>query len=192
MYKDSGGTFRLRTAGLPKMSANPTFSAAGAVTHIYKFVYKYTYTVGDLTYIDRSTPRQVTNTTSATPPNNTITFPTALANDSETNWDTANIKIEVYRNIVGGTTFYYVGEVTNGTATYLDNTTDANVQLNALLYTEDGSFDNDIPPLCSCLHVVDNVCLYGGIKDGTEIALSTLRQSKPGDFDSVPEDFEEI
>lgn len=194
VYKDSAGVFKLRTAGLPKLPANPTFSAAGAVTHLYKFVYKYTYTVGDLTFIDRGTPRLVTDTTSVTPPNNTITFtaPNTLANTTETNWDTANIKIEVYRNIVGGTIFYYIGEVTNGTATYVDTTTDANAQLSTLLYTEDGSFDNDLPPLCTCLHVVDNVCLYGGIKDGSEISLSSLRQSKQGDIDSVPLDFEEI
>lgn len=191
IYKDSGGTFRLRTAGLPKVAADPGIAGAGAATHLYKFVYKYTYTVGDLTYIDRSTPRLVSFATSAAAPNNTITF-TTLANNSETNWDTANIKMEVYRNVIGGVVFYYVGEVTNGTATYNDITTDTNLQLNALLYTEDGSFDNDVPPLCTCLHVVDNVCLYGNIKTGSEVSLSSIRQSKQGDIDSVPLDFETI
>lgn len=193
LYKDSGGTFRIRTAGMPALASSPTLTpTAGALTYTYRFLYKYTYTVGNRTFVDRGSTTEVQTTTSATigggSPNAISTIP-VLANGATDNYDTTVVKVEIYRTIAGGTDFYYVSEVTNGTTTYNDTTTDATLLTNEPLYTAGGVVENDPPPLCKLLHVTEDVGFYADIKEGSEVFKNRLRQSLAGDIDSSPEDF---
>lgn len=197
IYKDSGGVFRLRTAGLPDLASSPTAtpSSAGAVSvsYLYRFLYKYTYTVGSVTFIDRGPATEVTAVDGAgdeiaggTPC--AIASIPALANGSTDNYDTASsdLKVEIYRTTNFGANFFYVGQVNNGTTVYSDTTTDATLVNNEPLYTEAGVPDNDPPPLCKVLHVVDDRALYGHAKVGSEVFKTRVYQSVPGDIDSVP------
>jgi hypothetical protein len=141
IYKDSGGTLRVRTSGLPTIAAPTITPTAGANTYIYAFHYYYTYTVGSQTFEDVGPTVQVSVTNAVAPDVTLIAISSipVLANGSTDNWDTAAIKVQIFRTINAGTTFYYVGEVTNGTTSYNDTASDATIQNAVLMYTEDGT-----------------------------------------------------
>lgn len=192
IWKD-GSTLKLAQAGLPALASAPTVTAgaAGAMNFIYAFVHKYSYTVGTELFIDRGPVTLVPLANSADPSVtlNPITVIPVLANGGTGNYDTSVIKIEIYRTLDGGDTFYRLGEVTNGTTTFNDNFSDASIQGNELLYTTGGVVENDPPPFAKYVHVVNNTGYWGNIKEGTENLITEIRQSIPGDPDSVPADF---
>ena len=192
IYRDGGGDLQVRNAGLPLISTgysitNP--SGTGS-TYLYAFCLKYTYTVGELTFIDRGPvytyPTAVTGgalgaNTAA------ITLPTTYATPE--NWDTANWELEIYRTADGGAEFFLVTTVSFGTASYNDNNTDATVTLNEPLYTTGDVASNDTPPLAKYVHCVNDYGYYAHIKSGTEVDPTLVLQSKAGDPDSVPGQF---
>lgn len=199
VYSDSGGTWRLRTAGMPALASSPvpTGGTPGTTkSYLYRFLYYYTYTVGTITYIDRGPTTEVTatNTTAiAVGAANTISWASipALANSTTHNYDTAsaNLKVEIYRTTNGGSNFFYVSAVNNGTTTYADTLTDALLQDNEPLYTEGGAPDRDPPPLCKLVHVVGDRGFYAHTKEGTEVHTNRVYQSIPSDIDAVPATF---
>lgn len=193
IYKDSGGTYRVRSSGLPVLASNPTVTAgaAGAMNFVYAFHYHYTYTAGPQTFEDFGATTLVSLANAADPSINpvAITNIPVIANGATDNWDTTTIKVYIYRTVDGGTTFYKVGEVTNGTTTFNDNASDSNIQTNLVLYTDDGTLDFDPTPVSKFVHVVNSTGYYGSIKDGSDEFPFRLRQSVPGDPDSCPEDF---
>lgn len=197
IYKDSGGTWRLRTAGLPDLATSPTATPTStdviSLSYLYRFIHKYTYTVGSVTFIDRGPATEVaavdaSGSEIAGGAACSIASIPVLANGSTDNYDTAssNLKIEIYRTTNFGSNFFYVGEVSNGTTTYSDTTTDAALVDAEPLYTEAGIPDNDPPPLCKVLHIVDDRALFGHCKVGSEVFKTRVYQSVPGDIDSVP------
>lgn len=191
IYKDIGGIVRTRTAGLPQLGASPSVVSSGPVgtnSYIYAFAYYYSYTVGTLVFEDYGTTLQVQLADVDEPSVNAvnITAIPVLANGSNYNYDTSNIKVKIYRTISGGTVFYEIGEVTNGTLIFNDNQSDASIQDNVVLYTEGGVLDNDPPPLAKYIHVSKGICWYAHIKEGTEIATNRIRQSIQDDPDSCP------
>lgn len=195
LYNDGSNVLKLRTAGLPALASSPTVTATAATgkNYLYRFVHKYTYAVGTVTFIDRGPVTEVSVTNSDSPnvnQNNIAVIPT-LANGATYNWDTTVIKIEIYRTVNNGSTFYRIGEVTNGTAVFTDNISDATIQANnVLLYTEGGVVENDLPPLSKLVHVTGDIAYYAHIKDSTgQIFSNRLVQAIPGDPDSVPGDF---
>lgn len=193
IYKDGSGDWQLRTAGLPPLASNPTVTAGGAGTeaYVYAFCHAYTYTVGTITYLDRGPVRVVELTSAAAPNASTVSvaaIPT-LSNGVIHNYATSSVKIEVYRTTSGGSTYYKVGQVTNGTATFSDSMSDATLQNQETLYTEGGVVENDPPPLCKFVHVVGDIAYYAHVKEGSEILSYRLMQSIAGDIDSVPVDF---
>lgn len=192
VWKD-GSTLRLAQAGLTALASSPTVTAgaAGARSYVYAFVHKYSYTVGTEVFIDRGpvTLVQLANSGNPSVNPNPITVIPVLANGGTGNYDTSNIKIEIYRTIDAGDTFYRLGEVTNGTTTFNDNFADTAIQLNELLYTTGGVVENDPPPLAKFVHIVNNTGYWGHIKEGSETLITEIRQSIPGDPDSVPADF---
>lgn len=194
IYKDSGGVIRVRDAGLPFFANAPTVTAgaAGAMNFIYAFHYEYTYTVGSQTFIDAGPISFVELNNSADPSisPNAITNIPVLSNGATHNWDTATIKIPIYRTIDGGTELFKIGEVTNGTTVFNDNFADTAIENNELIYNSDGSQDNDPPPLSKFIHIVNNIGYYGYLKEGSSEFPFRIRQSIPGDPDSVPADFE--
>lgn len=196
VYKDSTNAYRLRSMGLPSLASSPTVTAgaAGLNEYIYSFHYEYTYTVNDRTFQDYGTVTQVALSLSGDPginPNSITGIP-VLANGAEYNWDTTTIRIFIYRTIAGGQDSYLLGNVTNGTTIFNDNFSDSAIIDNDRLYIDDGTLDFDEPPLSKFIHVVNNTGYYAHIKVGSDIFKNTIRQSIPGDPDSVPEAFDII
>ena len=192
VYRDSAGNYQLRTAGLPALASSPTCTgAAGTNAYTYAFLHKYTYTVGDETFIDRGPLTLVQKTSIAAPNVSTvaITLIPTLANGVTKSYDTTNIKIEIYRTINGGVEFYKLDEVTNGTATFNDTFSDATIQNNELIYTTGGVPDNDPPPLSKFCHTVNGFTYYAYLKEGSEIFPNDIVQSQALDPDSVPGSF---
>lgn len=197
IYHDASNVPTVRNAGLPDLATSPTVTAggAGANSYIYAFIHYYTYTIGTVVFEDFGPTTQVSLGSALAPNVSTvaITAIPVLANGSTENRDTASIKIQVYRTINGGTQFFKVGEVTNGTTTFNDTVSDSTLQNNAQLYINGGVLDNDPPPQCKFIHVVNGKAYYANIKDGTELLTNQVRESKFSDPDSVPVDnFDEI
>lgn len=58
----------------------------------------------------------------------------------------ATLTVQIYRTINGGSVLFYDGMVPNGTATYVDSVSDANLQLQQPIYTSGGALGYDQPP----------------------------------------------
>lgn len=193
VYKDDGGVYRVRSSGLPGLASSPSVvaGAVGTRSYVYAFHYEYTYMVGDQEFQDVGPVTLFQLTLSGDPsafPNSVSAIP-VLSNTGGFNYDTASVKVFIYRTIDSGQSLYKIGEVTNGTTTFNDNVSDDNAQLGLPLYTDDGTVEFDPPPLCKYLHVVNNTGYYVNIKDGSQIFPYRVRQSIPGDPDSAPVDF---
>jgi hypothetical protein len=190
IFRDGSSVLQVRTAGLPKLASSPAISvAAGANVYRWRFLHKVQYTVGTVTFLDRGATTEVVKTSVAAIGSASITAIPVLANGATDNYDTTNLKVEIYRTVANGSVFYRVAEVANGTTTYTDTTADATLQLNERLYTEGGVVENDAPPLAKLVHVCEDVGLYACIKEGSETRLNRVMQSIPGDIDSVPATF---
>ena len=163
IFKD-GSDYRLRTIGLPKIDATGiTFTAGGASSRLYTFVHAYTYTIDGVEFVMRGPPSTPRPYAGAIP--NSIGSIPVLANGSDGNYDTANIKIEIYRTADADDVFYKVGEVTNGTTTFNDATVDASLDGGLLLYTETDDLDYDQPPECKYVVQSNGSIYYLNIKD---------------------------
>lgn len=201
IYRDSS-TLRLRTAGLPVVAGSGFTATGGAgANYIYALVYKYTYPVGTTTYIDRGRPfsKSFTNIGTATAsasPGITVGSIPVLANGTGEHYDTTAIKVEVYRTTNGGSILYYVGEVTNGTTSYSDTTSDNTlVAAGVTIYTTGGVLANDRPPKTKYVHSTSDFTYWAhGYEVSTtsadgELLPQRIWQSKRGDPDSVPASF---
>lgn len=192
IFKDVDGDFQLRTAGLPLLESNPTISPQSndGASYIYRFLRFYEYTVGDLTFQDLSSTTQVeiinAADMSAIGHYNAISNISVLSGE---NYDSANVKVYVYRTINTGDVFFYVGQVDNGTTTFVDNVTDANLIDRELLYTEGGVYDNDEPPLSKYVVVANDIAWYLNVKELGSTYTYRIRQSIQGDVDSCPTSF---
>lgn len=187
IYKDGSSVLQVRTAGLPKLSADPIIAGtAGSENFLYAFVLKYPYSVGALGFEDYGPVRIVEALLLTAPDVNQhdISVIPVLTNGAGENYDTANIKIEIYRTIDGGDTFFLVGEVTNGTTVFTDTMSDATLLNQALLYTTGGILDKEQPPECKYVHVTNNFAYYAYIKeDGVEFS-NIIQQSFENDPDA--------
>jgi hypothetical protein len=194
IYKDDTGAYKVRTNGLPSLASSPTVTAGAAGTndYVYAFNYEYTYMVGNQTFIDEGPTTLVSLENAAAPDSNTvaITGLPVISNGATDNWDTTVIKLIISRTISGGDIFYKAGEVTNGTTTFNDNTSDTNLQLNDPLYTNDGTLDFDPVPLHKYAHIINNTAYYASTKEGSEEFPYKIRQSIPGNPSACPGDFE--
>lgn len=189
---NASGTPEILEAGLPAISSSGISLSAGAGSNnwLYKFVYEQSYTIsGNVIFLDvgaTSSPKSVTGGL-----NVSISSIPVLSNGSTSNFRTATIKVGIYRTTHNGTIYYKVGEVTNGTTTFVDSVADATLINNTLLYTTGGVVDNDRPPKCKALHIAkDNIAYYANIEDSTgQVLVNRCQQSIPGDIDSAPESF---
>ena len=190
IYRDNGGVLQVRNAGLPALASSPSvvIGSAGSLAYIYAFAYYYEYTTGEKTFIDIGPTTQVQITSSSDPGSsaNTINSIPILVNGADNNWDTANIKVKIYRTVGDGDVLYEIGEVNNGITTFNDNNADADIQTNLTIYTTGGVLDNDEPPRCKYVHVTNSLGIYANIKDGTEILKNRVLLSVYNDVDSVP------
>lgn len=192
IYKDGANNLQVRNCGLPALASAPSITpTAGANTYLYAFVHYYEYAVGTRTFQDFG-PRTIVEVLSSADPGSgaaSVSSIPVLANGSTENYDTSNIKIKIYRTVTGGTDFYYVGEVTNGTTTYSDTLSDALLQDNVLLYTTDGTLDQEPAPLAKYMHVTNNFGYYAYIKSSTEEQSNRVIQSFAYNPDSVNSSF---
>lgn len=195
IYKDGTGVWQVRTAGLPKEGGFTVTLTAGAnsVSYIYALIYVYEYQVGTITYRDFGPPTYLQVTSSSAEEVSAVNTAsiqgvTALANGTTECYDTANVKIRVYRTTDGGSVLRFAKEVPNTSGTVIDDIPDAS--LGDSLYTDGGIAPNDPPPLCHYMTVTSNdIGWYGNIKEGSEELPYRLRQAIQNDLDSCPEDF---
>jgi len=96
------------------------------------------------------------------------------------------VQIEIYRTTVNGTEAYLVATLDNEAGTYSDNISDDALIFNLPFYGNGGVLENDPPGYASFSHTVEGTLTtyWGGYRDESTI----VRQSKQGDFDSVPLD----
>lgn len=193
MFKDNAGVMQVRSSGLPELASSPvvTAGAAGVQNFLYSFHYFYQYMVGNQTFEDAGPVKTVELNNSAAPnisPNAISAIP-VIANGATENFDTANIKVKIYRTTNGGIDQWYLGQVTNGTTTFNDNIADTTISDGELIYLNDGTLDNDPPPVAKFIHIVNNIAYYGFLKEGSEEFPFDYRASAPFDPDSCPLDF---
>jgi hypothetical protein len=189
-YIDSGGVLRLRTAGLPAPASTWTASgSAGANSYVYAIGYKYTYTAGNRTFIDRG-PLSRKSFLIGSPTSINVTSIPVLSNGASDNYDTATLVVEIYRTTSGGKILYKLAEITNGTTSFPDVTSDANLINNETHYSTSGQPDFDPPPVAKFVHVTERgIGLYGYIQDGSDEMKNRGVQSIPGAPDKVPGSF---
>lgn len=195
LFKDNSGNYQVRSSGLPALASDPiiTAGAVGTNSYVYSFYYSVDYQVFDLSYttVGPVTQVQLENSDAPDSTANTISNIPILVNNSDQNYDTANITIQIFRTVAGGTFSQKVGEVTNGTTIFTDNVSDQTLSDTGIpLYINDGSVDHDPPPLHKFNHVVNNTAYYAFLKVGSDISPYKIRQSVPGVPDSGPIDFE--
>ena len=173
IYRDQSNVIQLRNAGLPALATDPTITigTAGILGYIYAFAYCYEYTSGQKNFLDIGATTQILANNSSDPgsSSNTINGIPVISNGAEDNFDTANITVKIYRTVGDGDVLYEIGEVTNGTTSFVDNNADADIQQNVTIYTTGGVLDNDEPPRCKYVHVANSLGIYGNIKVGNEI-----------------------
>lgn len=190
----NGTTWVARTLGLPEIDPDVitlTTGAAGGNSYIYAFIRSDTYTIGTVTFREVSAS-SVKNVSSASEPSASpmaIAGIPVLANGTSDNYNTTSSKIEIYRTTNNGTTFFKVGEVTNGTTTFSDTMSDATLQTKAALYTEGGVVDFEQVPKSNYVVVTGDTAFYLGVQDGTEFHGNRVRQSIPGALYASPSDF---
>lgn len=194
LFKDENGNIRAINAGLPIVISDPTLteSAAGDKLYNYAFVYSLEYRVGNTLFIDKGEPRYLTIEDIGTIGGGTtvnITDYIELTNGATRNYDTVNLKKEIYRTIESGTTYYKVGEIDNNVTSFVDNFDDITIQSNEVLYTQGGIKPNELPPPCKYIASNNNIVYYANIVESAEVKPYRLRFSKESDPDSVPETF---
>lgn len=186
---NNSGVPEVMEAGLPQInSAGISFASAGSGNNwLYKFVYRQDYTCkGSVQFSDYG-PTSLSRELSGKNIPVTITNIPVLSNGATSNFRTNDIKVEIYRTANNGAVFYKVGEVTNGTTSFVDNVNDTTLQTNEILYTTGGVVDNDRPLRCKIVHVMGDVAFYANIKDDSNQELNfRIYHSIPGDIDSVP------
>lgn len=193
IFKDSGGTWRVRNLGLPAITTSgvtltPT---AGANTYIYTFILSDSYTIGTVTYREVSETATKTISAAAAPNVSTIAITNipVLANGGTGNYNTAGIKVEIYRTIAAGSVFYKVGEVTNGTTSYNDTMSDATLITQTQLYTEGDVVDYEQVDPAKYVIVANDTAFYLHVQEDSTTYPNRIRQSIQGALYASPRDF---
>lgn len=193
IFRNDVGVLQVRNAGLPSLPVGTSVGvpAGAGSSYLYAFCFKYQYKVDDVTFIDRGPvtyyPDIIQGGTITSGNGVLISLPTALS--TVENWDEASIEIEIYRTLNGETDYFLVDTVTLGTPNYTDETEDATLADSLALYTTGGIASNDTPPKCKFVHVVNDTGYYANLQVGASDESYLIRQSIPGDPDSVPESF---
>jgi hypothetical protein len=200
---NESGVAEIMEAGLPELSKTgitATPATVGAtVTYLYKLVYRQDYKVyGPVQFTDIGTPCLSIEVEAGAAIDGTAGKKIALANipsitnGTTSNFRTADIKIDIYRTVNNGTTFYKCGTINNGVTTFDDLMTDATLDLQELLYTTGGVVENDRPPKCKIVHVKNDTAYYANIETNgatPERLNFRMQQSIVGDIDSCPASF---
>lgn len=110
-----------------------------------------------------------------------------LVNTHDTNYATTEVKVQVYRTIDNGNTYYLASEVDNGTTGFTDYLSDSisgpgadSLDTRETLYTTGGVVENTPAPECRFLHVLDDIAYYGYVVDTGQVFKGRIVQSIPG------------
>lgn len=179
-------TYKVLTPGMPKLASSPSVTNTGTTnSYLYAFFYKYTFTdYTSVTFAYFGNPVQISIQTVSTPDavNIPVTGIPVLANTAVTNYDTANVTVEIYRTANGGADFFFLASINNGTTTYTDSTADLTLQSRAPIYNAQNAPGWDVPP-SGALYVTQT-------NDNFWYATSgTLYQSIAGNPGAVPASF---
>lgn len=167
---------------------NVSAGAAGSNSYIYAFHYVYEYMIGSVSFRE-SGPVYTVELASAEAPNSSavsITQIPTISNGTTRNFDTATIKVEIFRTINGGTTFYFVDSVTNGTTTYSDSKADTTIDDNRTIYTSGGVLDNTTPPQCKYLLQANEVTFFLHTREAGATKPNGFTMSKPAQPYAAP------
>lgn len=190
---NSTGTIKVLQAGLPDLANSPTCASSGGSgsNYIYAFLYYNTYDVEGVTFEDFGPTTIVSKTNIGAPNVNQVNISVipVLANGITGNYDTAIIKVKIYRTQANGSVLNFLGEVTNGTTVFTDNIADATIVNNVPIYTTGDVVDNDPPPPAKFVHIANDIAMYGYVQESSISIPNRIRQSIKGDIDSCPVDF---
>ena len=174
------------------VSVDPTITPTvnNGFSYVYAFVWKYEYKIGSVTFVERGPVKLLSTGATADDPSVNqidITNIKTLTNGTTNNWDTSNIKLEIYRTQNNGTVLFFNGEIDNGTSTFTDTKADSDIIDNITLYTEGDVLDNDPPPRAKFIVSINDIIWYGGIKEGTVERPNRIRHSNKNAPYSNPE-----
>ena len=193
LYIDQNSILRAVTAGLPLIpfagQSAPQVTGSGSTVYTYAVTLSREYESNGRTYKDVSSP-YIFNGTNLTDldaggSNQVVNLP-VITNTAPLNYDTANIKIEIFRSTKSsGSVLYKVGEVSNGTASFQDSTTDTDAINNLVLYTSRGIKPNGTPPKAKYLVESNSCVFYLNTADNPQRGYQSIQH----DGDSVPSDY---
>ncbi len=119
-----------------------------------------------------------------------------ITNTSETNYDVSNIKLQFYRTTDGGTVYYLLDEIDNGTTTYSDYDNDSiaspgrePLNTKETIYTTGGIVGWDQPPKAKYVHILNGTAYYGAIEDTGQFFPNRILQSVQYAPDAAPASF---
>ena len=174
----------------------------GVASYSYAFVWKSTYTNSNgVEFVVRSEPLIFgpVETGPIIAPTSTDDYSLALSNlpvlsnDSFTNYSTSDLELEIYRTQDGGTNYYLVTTVDNGTLTFTDGIIDNEdspsgdrLTSGESLYTTGGFSANSLPPRSKFIHTIGNLTYFGGVYDGDSFFNNRVLQSIPNSPDGAP------
>ena len=189
VYVDDVGGYQVRTAGMPPLASQPTLSGTPETkNYIYAFHYFYEYKVGDVTHIDAGPVTQINILQVEEPSTASITINAIpeFVNAADEQYDTANMKVKVYRTDANGDVLYLLTTLNNGVSSHVDSASDVSIMSSGTIYTTGGVLNNDQPPRAKSIHIVNGVMWYGNLKRGTSTLSNRLIQSVVNDPDSAP------
>ena len=146
----------------------------------YKLVYCTTFTTYDgVTYKEYSRPQyfrryQDANISSSNPVSISIN-----SNITDTEVDLSNTKIEIYRTLANGTTYYRVAELNLTASSHTDSTEDVNLVKHQAYYGN-GMADIGRPPKAGLMKIIGGTGWYGDIVDGNDAYNYRVIQSMSG------------
>lgn len=190
LYKD-GSTWKVFNVGLPRPAAGTVVGGtAGGTTTLFALVYRVQYQSLGVTYEEVGAVSEYISATNLVLNFNLSSIPT-LANTATDNYDTANVKIDIYRTQANGTVFFFDGTIDNGVTTYSSTITDAGLALNDFLYSTSGRPDHEEPPPAKHVLFVNDVLFSGNVKEGGVAYPNRLRISNRFQPWSAPSSFYE-
>jgi hypothetical protein len=170
---------------------------AGTDSYLYALVFKRTYFIDDVFYIDRSPPEIRVAPAGGEPSpadNSFVNIRRTLGNDSfgtNETWGDDVVTIEIYRTEANGSILKFLAEIENKSGEtnvlYSDETLDANLGFS--LYTEGGVLDNVRPPESKFVIQSNDVVWYLNIKEWGLNYPYRIRHSVPLNPDACPDTF---
>lgn len=126
----------------------------------------------------------------------TLTNLPVLVNDGASNYAVSNVKLNIYRTTDGGTTYFLLAQLSNGTTSYVDvindllaNPGDTALNTRQNMYTSGGVVGFDQPPVSKYAHNLDGTVYWGGVTDTGQFFPNRVRQSIKGAPDAAPASF---